>query len=182
MLNVDASVDVLPQKNGNIELVFTNIDKRAIRNMLYLDNQASRLYGDWQMKYQLFLANPLSLSDSLALSLSSTLKHRKNHNYSVSLFHRVPYGNWSLNSLVNLSKSKSVLQLPYNQVERKNNNWQSSIKLDYVFDRGTNHISTLSGQLERIVNRSEFAGAIYFGITKSKIDYSSIAIEPFTAF
>lgn len=157
MTKVNASVDVLPTAEGEIDLVFVNQDQSPFSGAIGLDNRATKAYGQWQLRAEANWDSALGLSDSLFVTASSTLKAaRRDFSRSVSLFHRIPYGNWSFSTFAALSKSNLSLKLPTLTAEQRSQTKQIALKADYMVHRGTNHISTLSGQLERIDSQSYF--------------------------
>ncbi|TGZ99597.1 ShlB/FhaC/HecB family hemolysin secretion/activation protein [Rodentibacter pneumotropicus] len=151
------SVDVLPAKNGEIELSFVNEEKSRVTGYAGMDNFASKRSGRWQAKGGLNIDNPLGLSDSLYLNVSHSLKsYHHNFNRSFSFFHTIPYGYWSLSTFGSFSTFKSTLPLQYNTVEQKGYTWQAALRSDYTFQRDSNSISNLYAQLERIKSKSYF--------------------------
>ncbi|MBN6709717.1 ShlB/FhaC/HecB family hemolysin secretion/activation protein [Haemophilus haemoglobinophilus] len=153
----NVSVDVLPSKNGNIELVFSSDDSFPVNGHLELNNNASKQYGMWQLKSAMSIDNTLGLSDSLYFVAQSTLKDwQKKYSRSVNFYHSIPYGYWSFNTFASYSYFRSPIQLPFSQAVQKGRTWQAGVKTDYTFHRGKNHISTASLQLERIDARSFF--------------------------
>lgn len=157
MRTVNASVDVLPYDSGEIDLIFNNHDRPAFSGEFTLDNRNTKRYGEWQAKIGLNIDDFLGLSDSLYTAVSSTLKtDQRNFSRSLTLFHRIPYGNWSFNTLGAISGSKATITLPHSTANQRNKNWQVSVKTDYMFHRGNNHISTASVQLEHINSHNYF--------------------------
>lgn len=157
LANSNVSVDVLPEKNGDITLVFSSEDRVPVSGHIELNNNASKQYGMWQMKSAVGVDNPLNLSDTLYLVAQSTLKNwQKKYTRSINFYHSIPYGYWSLSSFGSYSYFRSEIQLPYSQAEQKGRTWQLGLKTDYTVHRGKNHISTASLQLERIDAKSFF--------------------------
>ncbi|OOF48680.1 hemin-binding protein [Rodentibacter genomosp. 1] len=155
------SVDVLPAKNGEIELAFVNEEKSRLTGYLGLDNFASKRSGRWQAKGGLNIDSPLGLSDSLYLNVSHSLKsYRHNFNRSLSFFHTIPYGYWTLSSFGSFSAFKSNVPLQHHSVEQKGHTWQAALRGDYTFRRDSNSISNLYAQLERIKSKSYFQDSL----------------------
>ncbi|NEN75506.1 ShlB/FhaC/HecB family hemolysin secretion/activation protein [Pelistega sp. NLN82] len=155
MAGSKVSVDVLPAKNGKIELAFLNEEKARITGHLGLDNTASKRTGRWQVKGGLNIDSPLGLSDSLYLNASHTLKsYRQNVNRSFSFFHTIPYGYWTFSTFGSYSAFKSTIPLRYFSIDQRGYTWQAAIRSDYTFRRNSNAVSTLYTQLERIKSKS----------------------------
>ncbi|QLB20923.1 hemin-binding protein [Vespertiliibacter pulmonis] len=160
MAGSSVSVDVLPAKNGDIELAFVNKDPKRVTGAIKLDNTASKIYHRWQTKFALNIDSPLGLSDSLYLSGSHTLSSRSQFSRSLTLFHSLPYGKLSVNSFLSFSQFQTQVKLPHNNVEQKGRTWQAGLKFDYLLHRGQNHITTAGVQLERIHSKSLFDNSL----------------------
>ncbi|KMK52515.1 hemin-binding protein [[Actinobacillus] muris] len=161
MLGSKVTVDVLPAKNGEIELAFVNEEKSRITGFIGLDNYASKRTGRWQAKGGVNIDSPLGLSDTLYLNAAHTLKsYRHNFNRSISLFHTIPYGYWTFSTFGSFSAFKSTVPLQHNTVQQKGHTWQAALRTDYTFRRDANSISSIYGQLERIKSKSYFQDSI----------------------
>ena len=154
------SVDVLPAKNGEIELSFVNKPRSAISGYIGLDNFASRQYHRWQSRFGLNLDSPFGLSDSLYLGGSHTLKSTSEFNRSAILYYSIPYGRWTFNGFGSVSQFRQQIPLVYHNVEQKGRTWQAGVKVDYVAHRGSNHISTLSAQLDHLNSKNRFEDSV----------------------
>lgn len=161
MKGSNVTVDVLPQENGDVELVFTNQQDSVISGFIGIDNGGSQYYKRWQAKLGVSIDNPFGLSDILLVGFSqSTTGERKNFSRSANLYYSLPYGYWSFSHFLIFSQFNSQIPLQYQQVEQKGNSWLANIRADYTFHRGSNHISSIYTALEYSRNRSYFAGSL----------------------
>lgn len=160
MRGSQVSVDVLPESNGNINLVFVNQEKRVVRGSVGLNNFAAKNYQRWQGRGSVSVDNPFGFSDNLNLHVSHTLSSFSRYSRSASLFYSIPYGYWSLTSFASFSQFRQQLTLPSSKIEQKGRTVQGSLGLDYVAVRGSNFVTTASAQLERIDTKNRFADAV----------------------
>lgn len=154
------SVDVLPGSDGAVDLQFVNQERSRVGGSLSLNNFAAKSYHRWQTRLGLDIDSPLGLSDMLAFSLGHTLNGTHRYSRSASVYYSVPYGYWSFNGSAALSQFRQQISLPLNSVEQRGKTTQASLGADYVLHRGSNHISTLSAQLDRINSKSYFADTL----------------------
>lgn len=152
----DVSVDVLPAKNGEITLMFVNAPSSVISGALTLDNYTNAYYHRWQSRIDLSIDSPFGLSDNLYLGVSHTLKSFKTFNRSAMLYYSLPYGRWTFSSFGAFSQFRQQFPLIYHTAEQKGKTWQAGIRADYMFHRGSNHISTISAQIERLNSQNYF--------------------------
>lgn len=155
--NSSVTVDVLPYSDGNVDLKFENQETKKVGGNIAFNNYSSKSYQRWQTRVGLNVDSPLGLSDSLAFSLSHTLNGTNQFSRSASLYYSVPYGYWSFNAMAALSQFRQQIALQQTSVQQKGETHQASLGADYVFHRGSNHISTISAQLDRINSKSYFA-------------------------
>ncbi|OOF58743.1 ShlB/FhaC/HecB family hemolysin secretion/activation protein [Rodentibacter myodis] len=161
MAGSKVSVDVLPAKNGEIELAFVNDEKARFNGFIGADNYASKRVGRWQSRVGVNIDSPLGLSDTLYLSAAHSLKSfSHNFNRSVALFHSVPYGYWTLSTFGSISQFKYQIPLQQTEAQQKGYTWQAAFRADYTFNRGSNSISSAYGQLERLRSKSYFQDAL----------------------
>lgn len=157
MQNVNASVDVLPTKHGDIELVVVNQDRSILSGDLTFNNYASKRMGSWQLASHLSMDNILGLSDALHLRFNTNLKSvKRNFSRSFSLYHHLPYGNWSFSSFLNYFSYQYQIQLIHQKAEQSGHTKQTGLKIDYMLKRGENFISSLSVQAEKLINKHYF--------------------------
>lgn len=143
------SVDVLPAQNGEVKLVFTNEESARVNGSLSMDNYASKTYNRWQTRAAVSVGNPFGWSDTLYISGAHTLKSSKQFSRSAFVYYSLPYGYWTFNGFVSVSQFKAPLLLQSLKLQQKGRTVQGGVSADYVFHRGTNHISTFSTQFER---------------------------------
>ena len=105
------SVDVLPAKNGEVKLKFTNEPTSRINGSIGLDNYASRAYDRWQARSSVSIGNPFGLSDTLYLSGTHTLKSHHQFSRSALLYYSLPYGYWTFSGFASVSQFKTPLSL-----------------------------------------------------------------------
>lgn len=154
------TVDVLPAKNGEIQLDFSNQRSRPFSGRVELDNGASKTYHRWQSRASLNLGNPFGLSDTLYLSGAHTLHSTQQFSRSALLYYSVPYGYWTFNAFVSASQFKTPLKLQQVSLQQRGRTVQSGISADFVFHRGENHISTISTQFEHINSKNRLDDVI----------------------
>ena len=154
------SVDVLPAKNGEVKLKFTNEPISRFNGSIGLDNYASRTYDRWQARSSVSIGNPFGLSDTLYLSGSHTLKSRHQFSRSALLYYSLPYGYWTFSGFASISQFKTPLSLQTLSLQQKGQTLQTGLTADYVFHRGSNHISTFSTQLEKINSKNRLDDVI----------------------
>lgn len=161
LLANQVTVDIFPKENGELILQLTNEEKNTIQGNISFDNSGSKSTGRKLVKANISWDSPLHFSDSLYLGVSSTVnrhlfnEHEK-YNRSGVIFYSIPYGYWTLNLSAGKSKFRYLVQLPHNQVEQRGGNWFANLKIDRVIHRGTNHISSVYGQLSRISVENRF--------------------------
>ena len=146
----NVTVDVLPAKNGEIRLSFSNEPTSRISGTIGIDDRASKNYGRWQARAAVNIGNPFGLSDTLYLSGAHTLKSRYQFNRSLLLHYSLPYGYWTFSSFASFSQFKSPLILENFSLQQNGRTVQAGISAEYVFHRGANHISTFSTQFEKL--------------------------------
>lgn len=156
----NVSVDVLPAKNGEIELAFTNEETKPFSGYIGLDNYASKNYNRWQTKAGVSIGNPFGLSDTLSITGSHTLYSTTRFSRSALLYYSLPYGYWTFNGFISASQFKAPVILENSRWLQNGRTIQAGLNADYVFHRGSNHISTFSTQVERIDSKNRFAGEI----------------------
>lgn len=154
------SVDVLPAQNGEVKLVFSNEESRRISGLIGVDNYASKTYDRWQARTAVSIGNPFGLSDTLYFSGAHTLKSAKQFSRSALLYYSLPYGYWTFNGFISVSQFKAPLALQSLSLQQKGRTVQGGISADYVFHRGSNHISTFSTQLERTDSKNRLEDVI----------------------
>lgn len=160
MKGSQVTVDVHPSSNGDIVLNFVNEEENRIQGSVGFNNFAAKHYHRWQLKGSMHIDSPFSLSDSLSLNMAHTLKEFAEYSRSVSFYHTIPYGYWSFNSFASFSHYRQILNLPNTEVEQKGRTVQGGISADYVINRGSNFMTTLSAQLERMDTKNRFADAV----------------------
>lgn len=157
----NVTVDVLPAKNGEIELAFTNEQRSRISGFVGIDNNLSKIYHRWQGKLGLTLDSPLGLTDMLYLAANQNLASSNgNVSRSATFYYSVPYGNWTWNAFGSFSQFRTKVILQHSRNEQKGKTWQLGVKADYVLHRGSNHISSLALQLEKVNSRSQFNNSL----------------------
>ena len=154
------SVDVLPAKNGEVKLKFTNEPTSRINGSIGLDNYASRAYDRWQARSSVSIGNPFGLSDTLYLSGTHTLKSHHQFSRSALLYYSLPYGYWTFSGFASVSQFKTPLSLQTLSLQQKGRTLQTGLTADYVFHRGSNHISTFSTQVEKINSKNRLDDVI----------------------
>lgn len=154
------TLDVLPEKNGDVTLKWVNQEERRIKGEVELNNFASKSYQRWQNRIVLSVDSPLGLSDVLNLNITHTLKGFSQFSRSLSLAHSIPYGYWRFNLQGSLAQFKQQITLPNNQIEQQGRTIQAGGGVDYVAMRGKNFVTTLSGKVEHINSKNRFAESV----------------------
>lgn len=178
------TVDVLPQPDGDIDVVLNDQSTGRVGGYVGLDNSGSKGTGEWMARTGWMIDSPFSLSDSLMFSASHSIKNRRFDPYSRSLAfqYSVPYGYWDFTLYGSISQYRNRLQVNSNQYELDGRTWQAGARVNYVFSRGANYISSLYGQLERISARGRFEKSIISlhspNITNVQLGWSHLQVLP----
>src|SRR5690606_37361572 len=132
------TVDVLPQPDGDIDVVLNNQSTGRVGGYVGLDNSGSQGTGEWMARTGWIIDSPFSLSDSLIFSASHSIKNRHFDPYSRSLAfqYSVPYGYWDFTLYGSISQYRSKLAINSNQYELDGRTWQAGARVNYVFSRG----------------------------------------------
>lgn len=160
MRGSQVTVDVHPSNDGSIALDFVNQETNRVRGVLGINNFSNSHYRRWQAKGSASVDSPFGLSDTLNLNVAHTLNGYKRYSRSASLYYSVPYGYWSANAFASFSQYKQHLTLPNTEVEQQGRTLQSGLGLDYVVNRGSHSVTTLSAQLEHLNTKNRFADTI----------------------
>ncbi len=154
------SVDVLPAQNGEMKLVFDNARGNRISGVVGIDNYSSKTYGRTQARTSLSIGNPFGIGDNLYFSGAHTLKSTKQFSRSALIHYSIPYGYWTFSGFTSFSQFKMPLFLQSLALQQKGRTWQGGITADYAIHRGTNHISTLSAQVENINSKNQLEDVV----------------------
>lgn len=177
----NVTVDVLPAKNGEVKLQFSNEPTSRVNGTIGLDNFASKTYDRWQARTAVSVGNPFGLSDTLYLSGSHTLKSRHQFSRSALLYYSLPYGYWTFSGFASISQFKTPLTLQTLTLQQKGRTLQGGLTADYVFHRGTNHISTFSTQFERIDSKNRLDDVI-LALQSPKLTTISVGLNHLQLF
>ncbi|ETF01900.1 hemin-binding protein [Advenella kashmirensis W13003] len=178
------TVDVLPQEDGNIDLLLRNTSAGRASGYIALDNSGSQGTGQWVARTGLIIDSPFALSDSLTFSASHSFKNRHFDPYSRSLAfqYSVPYGYWDFSVFGSISQYRTALAINNNQYELDGRTWQAGGRVNYVFSRGSNHVSSIYGQLERIAARGRFEKSVIYlqspSIVNAQLGWSHLQVMP----
>ncbi|CNI03045.1 ShlB/FhaC/HecB family hemolysin secretion/activation protein [Yersinia pekkanenii] len=143
------TVDILPGTvAGGSILKLSNTRSKPWHITTSLDNYGNKSTGEWLSRNSFSFDNPLGLSDSISLSLTSTLDNpEKNHSRAYSLFYSVPYGALTFSGFASYSEYLYPVQLQFNTIELQGKTQQHGLRTDYVFYRDQEQINGLSAQL-----------------------------------
>ncbi|HEI6850006.1 TPA: ShlB/FhaC/HecB family hemolysin secretion/activation protein [Yersinia enterocolitica] len=143
------TVDILPgNKAGGSILKLSNIRTKPWHLTTSLDNYGNKSTGKWLSRNAFSFDNPLGLSDSLSLNISTTTDNpQKNHSKAYSLFYSVPYGALTFSGFGSYSEYLYPVKLQFNTIELKGKTQQHGLRADYVFHREQDQINGLSAQL-----------------------------------
>ncbi|CRF15547.1 hemolysin activator protein [Yersinia enterocolitica] len=143
------TVDILPgNKAGGSILKLSNIRTKPWHLTTSLDNYGNKSTGKWLSRNAFSFDNPLGLSDSLSLNISTTTDNpQKNHSKAYSLFYSVPYGALTFSGFGSYSEYLYPVKLQFNTIELKGKTQQHGLRTDYVFHREQDQINGLSAQL-----------------------------------
>lgn len=143
------TIDILPgtQPGGSI-LKLSNIRSKPWHLTTSLDNYGNKSTGSWLSRNSFSFDNPLGLSDSINLSVSSTTDNaEKNHSRAYSLFYSVPYGALTFSGFGSYSEYRYPVKLQFNSIELHGKTQQHGLRTDYVFYRDQDQINGVSAQL-----------------------------------
>lgn len=169
--NHKVSVDVYPQKSGDVVLALADTHKetaakRTFYGVLSLDNFGDSLTNRLRGQVQLGVANPLGMADNLLFTALSTLPAKDEVNHSVAVFNRsmavnyqVPYGYWTFTTFGSHSQHQNQVQLTKNRLTQKGNSWQAGVRADKVVSRSSKHIRSVHTSLSHARKKSWFGGA-----------------------
>lgn len=177
----NVTVDVLPAKNGEVKLQFSNEPTAQVSGVIGFDNFASKTYDRWQARTAVSIGNPFGLSDTLYLSGSHTLKSRHQFSRSALLYYSLPYGYWTFSGFASISQFKTPLTLQTLTLQQKGRTLQGGLTADYVFHRGANHISTFSTQFERIDSKNRLDDVI-LALQSPKLTTVSVGLNHLQLF
>lgn len=143
------TVDILPGKEpGGSILRLSNIRSKPWHLTTSLDNYGNKSTGKWLSRNAFSFDNPLGLSDSLSLNISTTTDNpQKNHSRAYSLFYSVPYGALTFSGFGSYSEYLYPVKLQFNTIELQGKTQQHGLRTDYVFYRDQDQINGLSAQL-----------------------------------
>lgn len=176
------TVDVLPYENGDIELNFANDEQNRITGFIGIDNFADKHYHRWQNRLGLNIDSPLGLSDTINLTAAHTLDGLSEYQRSASLYYGLPYGYWNFDAFAAVSEYRRQIPLQSDEVEQRGRTIQTGIGANYTFHRGSNHISSLSLNLERIDSKQRFADTVLAlqspKLTAYKVGFNHLQLFP----
>ncbi|QPB41740.1 ShlB/FhaC/HecB family hemolysin secretion/activation protein [Rodentibacter haemolyticus] len=162
LLGSTVTVDVYPDSQGNIELALQNTYRQRLSGRLSVDNYGNKSTGEWIGRGYVNIDSPFGLSDSLSLSGSHSLRSGfYPYNRSVALYYSVPYGYWRFSTFGSISQYKADLALNRTTLPQHGRTWQWGGRVENVFHRGTNSISTAYVQFDHINAQNGLADVIY---------------------
>ncbi|PJX26477.1 hypothetical protein CAP48_10880 [Advenella sp. S44] len=158
------SVDVKLQPGGDIELQMRNQSRGRAGGYVGLDNNGNKGTGRWTARAGLVIDSPFSLSDSIMISASQSLgsKPFSLYNRSLAFHYSVPYGYWDFSVFGSISQYRDQLFIHENRYVLDGRTWQAGLRANYVFTRGSNHVSSVYGQLEQVSARGRFEKSVIY--------------------
>ena len=93
----------------------------------------------------------------------------------------MPYGYWTFSGFASTSQFKTPLTLQTLTLQQKGRTLQGGLTADYVFHRGTNHISTFSTQIEKINSKNQLDDVI-LALQSPKLTSVSIGLNHLQLF
>ncbi len=199
LTNTDASVDVYSNDDGTVDIAVSNkSNKNKLSGNVSLDNNGSDSTGKWVGRVLVSADSPLDLSDKLTATASQSLVglkqnkaskgskkivDKKKLSRSVAVNYSVPYGDLRLGAYGSVSDYTSPVELPNSGLhEQAGNSSQAGINADLVISRGQNHVSKLTGNVEKYQSESYFDDSLIQvqspEFNSAKVGVNHLVIQP----
>ncbi len=197
--NTDASLDIYSNDDGTIDVALSNQSRKSnLSGNVSIDNNGSTSTGKWVGRVLVSADSPLNLSDKLTATASQSLAGLKKNkattgkknltdenklSRSVGVNYSVPYGALRVGAYGSVSDYQSPVELPNSGIhEQSGNSSQAGVNADLVISRGQNHVSKLTGNVEKYKSESYFDDSLIEvqspELNSAKIGVNHMLIQP----
>lgn len=170
------SMDIYPDQNGGLVVDVVDQPRKAWSGAVQMDYNGQNSTGRARLQAALNLDNLAGLADSLSVYAGTTTapNHDQYSRYA-GVQYSIPYGYWLFSIAASTGAYRADLTLPNSglRAKRDGHSWQYSLRADRVFSRGSRHISSFYGRLNRTSVVNDFMNS---HLASSSYELSSAAL------
>ncbi|EPZ8122295.1 ShlB/FhaC/HecB family hemolysin secretion/activation protein [Yersinia enterocolitica] len=177
------TLDIRPgHKNGNVIVSIDNINAEPWHLSTSVDNYGYKGSDKWRNRTSLKVDSPLGFSDLVMLDFIRTLENaKKAYKNEVTFFYSVPYGDLTLNTLINYKNHRRYEKPKFNVINFNGSSKEYNVNADYVFYRDQNSINSISTKVEhKIIDR--YIAKTKVGVNSHRLSALGMSLNQFRLF